>query len=86
MTKSLRNSNHELLRILAMYMIVFIHANMYLGYFYNGRAYSFYNGFVNGICNIGVSCFILISGYYGIRFSFRKLIKMECMMISYWSA
>ena len=83
MRDTTRNSNHELLRIIAMYMIVFVHANMYLGNFCNGSIGKFFNGFVNGICNIGVSCFILISGYYGVRFSVQKLVKMECMMITY---
>lgn len=83
MKQTTRNSNHELLRIIAMYMIVFIHANMYLGNFCTGTTGSFFNGFVNGICNIGVSCFILISGYYGVRFSVQKLVRMECMMITY---
>lgn len=83
MGKTVRNSNHELLRIIAMYMIVFIHANMYLYNFCSGNMGTFFNGVVNGICNIGVSCFILISGYYGIKFDLRKLVKMECMMISY---
>lgn len=79
--ESNRNSNHELLRLVAMYMIVFIHANMFLGTFCTGRYFTFFNGLVNGICNTGVSCFILISGYYGVRFNIRKLVKMECMMI-----
>lgn len=84
MEKYTRNSSHELLRMIAMYMIVFIHANMYLGNFCKGEdVWLFCNGAVNGICNIGVSCFILISGYYGMRFSIRKFIKMECMMITY---
>ena len=78
-----RNSNHELLRLIAMYMIVFIHANMVLGMFCTGGYFTFFNGLVNGICNIGVSCFILISGYYGIYFNIRKLVKMECMMITF---
>lgn len=79
--ESNRNSNHELLRLIAMYMIVFIHANMFLGTFCTGKYFTFFNGLVNGICNTGVSCFILISGYYGVRFNIRKLVKMECMMI-----
>ncbi len=83
MSKTVRNSNLELLRLLAMYMIVFIHANMYLGWFCSGGSWQFFNGLVNGVCNIGVSCFILISGYYGLRFELRKLVKMECMMISF---
>lgn len=81
--KPIRNSNHELLRILAMYMIVLIHANMYLGYFCTGHVFTFFNGLVNGLCNTGVSCFILISGYYGVKCDIRKLVKMECMMITY---
>ena len=81
MKAAIRNSNHELLRLIAMYMIVFIHANMYLGNFCTGNTGLFFNGLVNGVCNIGVSCFVLISGYYGIKFNIRKLVKMECMMI-----
>ena len=83
MEKQIRNSNHELLRIIAMYMIVFIHANMYLNFFCTGSIRTICNGLVNGICNIGVSCFILISGYYGIKFDVGKIVKMECMMITY---
>lgn len=79
----IRNSNHELLRLIAMYMIVRIHANMYLYNFYTGSLGNVFNGAVNGICNTGVTCFILISGYYGIKFDFKKLVKLECMMISY---
>lgn len=83
MKKAVRNPNHELLRLLAMYMIVFIHANMYLFHFVDGRLSFALNGMVNGICNTGVSCFILISGYYGVKFNIRKFMKMECMMITY---
>lgn len=78
-----RNSNFELLRLISMYMIVFIHANMYLPYFCEGKARFYFNGLVNGISNIGVTCFILISGYFGLRFHMEKLLKMECMMISF---
>ena len=83
MEKQIRNSNHELLRMIAMYMIIFIHANMYLNYFCSGSVRTICNGLVNGICNIGVSCFILISGYYGVKPDLRKIVKMECMMITY---
>lgn len=83
MTKKVRASNLELLRLLSMYMIVFIHANMYSGRFCDGMVRVVCNGLINGICNIGVTCFILISGYYGMKFNLKKLIKMECMMITY---
>lgn len=81
--KLARNSNLELLRILAMFMIVFIHANMYLFQIVYGKSAFFYNGMVNGICNIGVACFMLISGYFGMKPDFGKFIRMECMMITY---
>ena len=68
MEKKQRDSNLEILRLLSMYMIVCIHANMFLGNFVSGRMWTFFNGLVNGICNTGVTCFILISGFYGIRF------------------
>ena len=83
MRQKSRNSNFEVLRIVAIYMIVLIHANMYLGYFCEGNIWLLTNGIVNGICNIGVTCFILISGYFGLKFSIRKLLKMECMMIGF---
>lgn len=73
----------ELLRILAMFMIVSIHANMYLFRIVSGRSAVFFNGMVNGICNIGVTCFILISGYYGMKPDIGKFVRMECMMITY---
>lgn len=81
--KPARNSNIELLRILAMFMIIFIHANMYLFQFVGGRSAVFFNGMVNGVCNIGVTCFMLISGYFGMKFDPGKFVRMECMMITY---
>ena len=36
---------------------------------------------VNSIFNMGVTCFILISGYFGIRFDFKKLIRLDLMII-----
>ena len=83
MVKAVRNSNHELLRIIAMFMIVFIHANRFLFYLVNGKTAFVLNGMVNGICNIGVTCFMLISGYYGMKFDITKFVRMECMMITY---
>lgn len=82
-SKPARNSSLELLRILAIFMIVLIHANMYLFQFAFGRSAVFFNGMVNGICNIGVTCFILISGYYGMKPDLGKFVRMECMMITY---
>ncbi len=59
-----RNSSIELFRILCLFLIFWMHG-----------AGSFSGGGINGwlaiaadsVGNIGVSCFILISGYFGIR-------------------
>ena len=68
-----RNSSIELLRIVCLVMIFWMHAAD--------------SGVANGISawidiavavigNIGVSCFILISGYYGIRLLDRTLVSV----------
>lgn len=80
---SKRSSNFECLRLIAMFMIVLIHANMYLPFYTDGAVYKIQNGIINGICNTGVTLFILISGYFGLKFDIRKIVKMECMMITF---
>lgn len=81
-----RKSNFELFRIVSMFQIILIHlvsvidlADLGL----SGNMERVLGASVVGICNTGVTCFILISGYFGIKFSLRKLIKLEMMMIIY---
>lgn len=81
-----RKSNFELFRIVSMFLIILIHlvsvidlANLGI----SGSIGRVLGAFVVGICNIGATCFILISGYFGIKFSLRKLLKLEMMMIIY---
>lgn len=79
-----RKSNLELLRILAMGFIILIHLvsakdMAFLGI--TGQYGQIFGGMIVGICNIGPICFCLISGYFGIKFSMKKLLKMEIMMI-----
>lgn len=81
-----RKSNFELLRILAMCIIIMIHfcaAADLTSFGLQGTSGHILGGIIVGIGNIGPGCFCLISGYFGIRFSRQKLIKMELMMISY---
>lgn len=81
-----RRSNFELLRIIAMCIIIMIHfcATADLTAFgLQGTIGNILGGVIVGIGNIGPGCFCLISGYFGIRFSKQKLVKMELMMISY---
>ncbi len=67
LAKNTRESNFELLRIVAMTFIVvhhFLIATGKVDYFHAGR----YGGeFANSFLVCGVNCFILISGYFGIK-------------------
>lgn len=81
-----RKSNFELLRILAMSLIILIHlapsvSLSDLGL--SGNIGHVMGAIIVGIGNIGPACFCLISGYFGIRFSWKKLLKLEIMMITY---
>ncbi len=72
-----RLSNFELLRIIAMLMIVWGHCNYYaLGAVtptdvVSNPANSFIRIFMEQLCVIGVNVFVLISGWFGIRATFK---------------
>lgn len=74
MTK--RDSGLELLRIICIFLIILMHSfgmvkddcstdNVYLT-----------GGIINAIGNVGVSCFLLISGYFGVKFKVDKFIYL----------
>lgn len=77
-----RNSSIELLRILCIFGIIFMHTIAY-----GGDKLATYNRLlliaVNCITNLGVTCFMLISGYFGVSFSLKKLIRLDLMVIFY---
>lgn len=78
--KTGRNSSIEMFRILCLFLIFWMHG-----------ASSFAGGGINAwlaiaadsIGNIGVSCFILISGYFGVKWNTKKMIKLDLMLIFY---
>ncbi len=77
-----RESGTELLRIACIAGIIGLHIygdfkNQLVGF--NRYAAVFYNS----LFNIGVSCFVLISGYFGIRRNYVKLRGIHLMMIFY---
>lgn len=78
--KTERNSSFELLRLFCIFGIVVMHA-------FGGidTSDSLLNTELhvlsNSVFNTGVTCFILISGYFGIRFDFQKLVRMDMMVI-----
>lgn len=82
MAAKTRNSSIELLRILCIFGIIFMHTIAY-----GGDELSQINRylliFANCFTNLGVTCFMLISGYFGVRFNLQKLIKLDLMAILY---
>lgn len=79
MTNANRNISVELLRVLFMLSIVTLHSIIYrvggagvLPIDGGNMAACVRNGLL-GLCHIGVSGFIFISGYYGIKFKWYKL-------------
>lgn len=75
-----RKSNFEAYRIICILLIVIMHT-FGTGV---GKLNTFLGIFINVIGNIGVTGFILLSGYFGIRLSVKKLVKLDIMMIV-WS-
>ena len=77
-----RESGFELLRILCITGIIFMHTFGPLNDSLNtaNREISI---FVNAVANAGVTCFILISGWFGIRFDLGKLIRLDLAVIFY---
>ena len=76
----MRNSNFEMLRIVAILCIVMMHSSSFV----NPNDYSFLLlKLVGAIGNTGVSCFILISGYYGIRFRWEIFLRLVYLTTIY---
>lgn len=73
-----RQSNMELLRIIAMTMILVVHANLGIGAFFSqpesgNETIDIIRALVQSACIIGVNAFVLISGWFGIKASFKGL-------------
>ena len=77
-----RDSNMELLRIIAITFIVLYHLTAFFANAWGEENRLMYS--LNLMLHTGVILFVLISGYYGIRFSFRGLFKLVAMMFVYY--
>lgn len=80
-----RDSNLELLRIVCMYMIILHHLIAHgvrcVGYSaYPMESFDFQRQFpfviLNAFCVVAVNCYVLISGYFGIKPTFKKLLRL----------
>lgn len=78
-----RKSNIELLRIVCMLLIILWHINIGFGGDKELSTFSLGN-ILNSITVMGVNCFVLISGYFGIRFNWGKLVSLifQCLFYS----
>lgn len=81
-----RKSNFELLRIITMLMIVTMHILDHSGIFLskNMLSYNFIvSNVINGFSIVAVNCYILVTGYFGYKQSFRKdkLVKLYIQVI-----
>lgn len=77
-----RLSNMELLRIIAMICIVLCHTNFFIlggvtqEEIYNNTLLAIFRSIYQQLCMVGVNVFILISGYFGIRPSLKKVASL----------
>lgn len=82
MPETNRNSSFELLRIISILGIMYMHS---LGVIEQNLSSStaILRMASDSLFNVGVSCFILISGYFSIRLEWKKLIRLDLMVIFY---
>ena len=84
-----RDSNMELMRIVCMFFILVHHFIIHVFYpnlsIRDGdlNLYRAVCILMNGFTYVGVNCFILISGYYGIKFKVRSLFNLYCICAFY---
>lgn len=70
-----RSSNFECLRILAIILILIMHS--YAQTNCKENLFNIFVGYViSAIGNIGVSCFVLLSGYFGVKFKMERFIQL----------
>lgn len=86
--KNNRMVSIELLRLILMFMVVMLHV---LGHsilnYPMSKGISQYNAYtaslMESLCIVAVDCFILISGYFSVKFSFFKILKLLLLMWQY---
>ncbi len=78
--KKERNSAIELFRILCLVLIFWMHGSSNAA---DNQAGVLMGIFASTIGNMGVSCFILITGYFGLKLDAKKMIKLDLMLMFY---
>ena len=85
-----RESGIELFRCVLMYMIIFLHmlihgVNGEIVSFRNGQVYetTLFESFFTILCMVSVNCYVMISGYFGIKLSKNRLLKTYLQVLFY---
>lgn len=81
LAQNVRQSNMELLRIVAMFMILVYHTVYYVFYDYRGESPIFAS--LMTLLHIGVPLFVLISGYFGIKQTIKGVLKLYLILLFY---
>lgn len=81
--KENRNSNIELLRIVCMCFIIAGHVIMKYSSDDLGTNEYYISNVLRSFFIVAVNCFVIISGYFGIKLNIRKLIKMNIQVVFY---
>lgn len=81
-----RNSNIELLRIVVMFYVLILHVNL-KGIWGNIEVdfpiLNVFSIFIEAFAVIAVNCFVLISGYFGIKFNLKTFFRLISQCIFY---
>lgn len=89
MSKTLRDSNFELLRAISCFMIIVLHflsMGGALGQSIPGSINYYICHFLESVCIVSVNCFVLISGYFMIKkneTSLSKIVKLLSILLFY---
>ncbi len=81
MPSSARQSNFELLRLVCMLMVLNLHS--FWGYEYGMGLLNMLDFFRESLCICAVDCFVLISGYWGIRWKARSFYNLVFQIFFY---
>lgn len=78
-----RQSNIEALRLLSMLMVLNLHS--FWGYYHGSGIGQFFDFFRNSISICAVNVFLIISGFYGIKWKFKSLYSLvfQCLFYSF---
>lgn len=83
-SQQVRNSNFELLRIVSILLFIAMHV---IGYAASKGELSDSNQyirfFISSFGNLGVGCFVLISGYFGVKYTTRKFVFISWLTTVY---